>query len=94
MYTCKNYNIVMEYLYSVFLWWKIEKNSLIEDHKLVFVVAKNEKEARKVAKNKWDVIDVHVDWTQRLDMVDWFKINLEKSGLSEDNFIINPKYSK
>lgn len=81
-------------LYAVLLGGKIRKNHLMEDHHLVFVVAENEVEARKLAKMKWDAEEVHVDGTQKISVVDGYKISLQKENTSGDDFQINPKYSK
>lgn len=81
-------------LYAVLLGGKIRKNHLMEDHHLVFVVAENEVDARKLAKMKWDAEEVHVDGTQKLSVVDGYKISLQKGDAPEDDFQINPKYSK
>ena len=81
-------------LYAVLLGGKIRKNHLMEDHHLVFVVAENEIEARKLAKKKWNADDIHVDGTQKINMVDGFKIILQKTEGQEEDFLINPKYSE
>ncbi len=80
-------------LYAVLLGGKIRKNHLMEDHHLVFVVAENETEARKLSKKKWDAESIHVDGTQKIDMIDGYKINLQKMN-GDDDFQINPEYSK
>jgi len=81
-------------LFAVLLGGKIRKNHLMEDHHLVFVVASNEKEARKLAKLKWDVEEVHVDGTQKINVVDGHKIILKKTEEETKDFEINPNYSK
>ncbi len=80
-------------LYAILLGGKIRKNHLMEDHHLVFVVAENEKEARKLAKNKWDVEEVHVDGTQLINRVDGYQIKLEKTNEKGSDFEVNPNYS-
>jgi len=80
-------------LYAVLLGGKIRENHLMEDHHLVFVVAENEKEARKLSKTKWDAVDIHVDGTQKLNSVDGYQINLEKTNNEDDDSQVNPKYS-
>ncbi len=80
-------------LFAVLLGGKIRKNHLMEDHHLVFVVASDEKEARKLAKLKWDVEEVHVDGTQLIKSVDGYKINLEKMKNKDDESVVNPNYS-
>ena len=80
-------------LYAVLLGGKIRKNHLMEDHHLVFVVAKSEPEARKLAKKKWNAESIHVDGTQKLTVVDGFKINLEKTNENSDEFHVSPDYT-
>ena len=80
-------------LFAVLLGGKIRKNHLMEDHHLVFVVASDEKEARKLAKLKWDVDEVHVDGTQLIKSVDGYTINLNKTEDQDDEFVVNPNYS-
>lgn len=81
------------HLYAVLLGGKIRKNHLMEDHHLVFVVANDEKEARKLAKLKWDVEEVHVDGTQLIKSVDGYNIKLNKTEDQDDEFSINHNYS-
>lgn len=78
-------------LYAILLWWRIQEN-LIEDHNIVFVIANNEQEARKLAKEKWNANEMHIDWTQKIEMVDWYKIILEKQSKTWDNFELNTDY--
>jgi len=81
-------------LYAVLLGGKIRKNHLMEDHHLVFVVSENEIEARKLAKKKWNAEDIHVDGTQKISMVDGYKIILQKTEEQDEDFQINSEYSK
>lgn len=81
-------------LYAVLLGGKIRKNHLMEDHHLVFVVAENEIEARKLSKKKWGAEDIHVDGTQIINAVDGYQINLQKIDEQNDDFQINTAYSK
>ena len=80
-------------LYAILLGGKLRKNHLMEDHHLVFVVAEDEKSARKKAKKKWQAEEVHVDGTQLIEMVDGFKIKLEDTDGESDEFMVNPHYS-
>jgi len=80
-------------LYAILLGGKIRKNHLMEDHHLVFVVAENEKQARELAKKKWDVEEVHVDGTQLINRVDGYQIKLHKSEEEGSDFEVNPNYS-
>lgn len=87
--------ILMEKLYAVLLGGKIREENLMEDHQLVFVVAKDEKEARRLAKLKWPEADsIHVDGTQVINQVDGFQISLEKSADKGDLSLTNNDYSK
>jgi hypothetical protein len=81
-------------LYAVLLGWKIRKNHLMEDHHLVFVVAENETEARKLSKKKWNAEDIHVDGTQKISKVDGYKLILQKTDEQVDDLRINPEYSE
>jgi len=80
-------------LYAVLLGGKIRENHLMEDHHLVFVVAESEEEARNLSKNKWDAEDIHIDGTQKLNIVDGYQITLEKTSKEDDDFQVNPEYS-
>lgn len=80
-------------LYAILLGGKIRKNHLMEDHHLVFVVAETEKEARKKAKLKWEVEEVHVDGTQLIKRVDGYEVSLIKSTEEGSDFEIDPNYS-
>lgn len=81
-------------LYAILLGGKLRQNHLMEDHHLVFVVANNEEDARKQAKQKWNAEEVHIDGTQHINIVDGYKINLEKTDSETDLFDVNPNYSK
>lgn len=82
-----------KHLYAILLGGKLRANHLMEDHHLVFVVAGNEREARTLAKKKWQADEVHVDGTQRIDQVDGFKIKLEKQDGETSILSTNSKYS-
>ena len=84
----------MEKLYAVLLGGKIREENLMEDHQLVFVVASNEKEARRLGKLKWSEAEsIHVDGTQHIKQVDGYQINLEKGNTSDDNSETDNQYS-
>lgn len=84
----------MKNLYAILLGGKIRAENLMEDHQLVFVVAANEKEARKQAKLKWpEAESIHVDGTQRIKQVDGYKISLEKGKTSIDLLDTDNQYS-
>jgi hypothetical protein len=80
-------------LYAVLLGGKIRKGNLMEDHQLVFVVADDEKSARSLAKKKWDAQSIHIDSTQKISIVDGYKINLEKTSEQKDIFQFNTNHS-
>lgn len=80
-------------LYAVLLGGKLRSHHLMEDHHLVFVVAEDEKTARKLAKKKWQAEEVHVDGTQKLERVDGYNILLQKAEQESDAFEVNPNYS-
>jgi len=82
-----------KFLYAVLLGGKLRKQHLMEDHHLVFVVAENEKQARKLAKAKWDAEEIHVDGTQKIEKVDGFRIMLDKESDENSEYDVNPKYS-
>lgn len=82
-----------KHLYAILLGGKLRSNHLMEDHHLVFVIAENEQEARKLAKEKWQAEEVHVDGTQRIDKVDGYRILLEEELDKDSEFAINSKYS-
>ncbi len=67
-------------LFAVLLGGKIRKNNLMEDHKLVFVVAENEVDAAISARKKWDIKKSHIDGIQKLDNVDGYNIKLDKQA--------------
>jgi len=50
---------------------------LVEEHKVEFVVASNEDEAKKKLKNKWRSGRVHIDGIKELKEVDGHKIVIE-----------------
>jgi len=70
-------------LYAILLGGKIRKNHIMEDHHLIFVVAKNEKIARTLAKKKWEADEIHIDG---------YKVILEKTKV-KNNTQVNNKYS-
>ena len=80
-------------LYAVLLGGKIRENHLMEDHHLVFVVAGDENQARQLAKKKWNAENIHVDGTQKLNIIDGYKIILEKIDKQND-LQVNSEYSK
>lgn len=81
------------HLYAVLLGGKIRKKTLMEDHHLVFVVAKNEKEARTRAKQKRNAEEIHVDGTQSLETIDGYDIILKKNNNRDNHTKIDNTYS-
>jgi len=80
-------------LFAVYLWWKHD-NWFIEDHDLVFVIAENKDEAKKIAKQKTRIKeDLHCDWIVEVKNVDWFSINVIKTDEIE-NVIYDNQYQK
>jgi len=80
-------------LYAVLLGGKIIKNNLMENYSIVFIVSKDENEARELAKNKWNANNIHIDWTEKLDFIDGYKIILEKMNRQDYKVDVNPDYS-
>ena len=80
-------------LFAVYLWWKHD-NWFIEDHDLVFVIAQDKNEAKKLAKQKTRIKeDLHYDWIIEIKNVDWFSINIIKTKESEE-IIYDNHYQK
>lgn len=66
-------------LFAVYLWWKINQG-FIEDHDIIFAVAKDKEEAKEIAKQKTIIKnDIHCDWIIEIDKVDWYKVKLVKN---------------
>jgi len=85
----------MNKLYAVLLGGKIRKENLMEDHQLVFVVASDELQARKLAKKKWpNAESIHVDGTQALEQIDGYQVILKKEQGSADIFLTDNEYSE
>lgn len=81
-------------LFAVFLGGKLAGDRLGEDHEVVFVVAANQQQARKLAKAKWKGIanEVHVDAIQKLEIIDGHRIVLNETDQA-DRAKINNQYS-
>lgn len=67
----------MKKLYIILL-GKSASDELVEQHKIVYVVAENKKEAGILAKKKWKASDVHIDGIKFLEKVDNYTIKLEQ----------------
>jgi hypothetical protein len=73
-----------EKLYYVYVGGTSE-NRLIEDHEVVFVVAKNSIDAKILAKKKTKLtIDPHVDVMAEIKNIDGYDILLNKSNFKEE----------
>ena len=69
----------MKKLFAVYLWWKIN-DWFIEDHDIIFAVAKDKDEAKEIAKQKTIIKnDIHCDWIIEINKIDWYEIKLEKT---------------
>ncbi|NTW14664.1 MAG: DUF1543 domain-containing protein [Candidatus Moranbacteria bacterium] len=68
------------HLYAVLLGGISEGDDLMEAHRLEFVVASSEKDAKGLAKERFSVEKVHVDGIRRLETVDGYAVILEKIG--------------
>ncbi len=53
---------------------QVPKGEVVENHKLEFVVAENEEEAKKRLLQKWSVENVHLDGMKEISEVDGHKI--------------------
>jgi predicted ATP-grasp superfamily ATP-dependent carboligase len=85
----------MKNLYAILLGGKIRRDNLMEDHQLVFVVASEEKEARRIAKQKWpEAESIHVDGTQCLKQIDGYTIELKKTISDTDQLLTDNQYSE
>ncbi len=69
-------------LYAVYLGAQNENDELLEDHRLVFVVAEDKDTAKKKAVQKWNAKGVHVDNVKVLDEVDGFNVIVKKYNSS------------
>jgi hypothetical protein len=68
----------MKKLFAVYLGGKFQ-DTFIEDHEIIFVVASDKDEAKKIAKSKSRItIDIHADGI--IENVDGYHIVLEKRG--------------
>ena len=53
---------------------QVPKGEVVENHKLEFVVAENEEEAKKQLLQKWSVENVHLDGMKEISEVDGHRI--------------------
>ena len=71
-------------LYEVYLGGEPPKDSIVEPHELVWVVAFTEKQAKQKAKLKWlGHSKVHIDGIKQLSIIDGYNINLTKVSENE-----------
>jgi Domain of Unknown Function (DUF1543) len=69
------------FLFAAFLGGPMAEGRMGEGHEVVFVVAKDLKEAKAQAKAKWHGSGRgHVDALQQIEMVDGFEIRLVAGG--------------
>jgi len=62
----------------------------MEDHETVFVVAGDERDAKKAAKRKWQGLGrPHVDALTQLSAVDGYEVTLTEGGSSEGSVAIS-----
>ncbi|NTV41551.1 MAG: DUF1543 domain-containing protein [Candidatus Moranbacteria bacterium] len=66
----------MKKLYIALLGESLE-NELVENHRVVYVVAENIAQAKEIAKLKWETFGVHIDGIKVLEEVDGYKIILK-----------------
>lgn len=81
-------------LYAVYLGGKPQPGRMGEDHEVVFVVAGNPADARKLAKAKWTGFgDPHVDAVQKLDLVDGWAVSLHPTDVNATPSPVDDTYS-
>ncbi len=80
-------------LFAVYLWGRHD-NGFMEDHDLIFIVAQDKDEAKRLAKQKTKIKeDLHCDWVIEIKNVDWFSIRIIKTE-EEENIIYDTRYEK
>ena len=84
----------MAALWAVYLGGEPGPGRMGEDHEIVFVVADDPKEVRRLGKRKWQGVGrAHVDAIQRLDAVDGWRVLLEP-GSDGDETALDQTYSR
>ncbi len=74
----------MKKLYMAYVWGD-SKDRLIEDHEIIFVVAENPADAKRIAKEKTVLTSgVHVDVMSEIKNIDGYDISLNKSDNKEE----------
>jgi hypothetical protein len=69
------------HLFAVFLGGDLQEGRMGEDHEVVFIVGRDEKDVRRRARAKWrGVGNAHVDAVQRLDAIDGYEVSLHEVG--------------
>ncbi len=56
-------------------------DNLMEKHKIVYVIAENDDEAKVLAKEKWIAEKVHVDGVKSIEEIDGYKISVHNKEL-------------
>jgi hypothetical protein len=73
------------FLFAAFLGGPLPDDRMGEDHEVVFVVAPDAAEARKLAKAKWSGSGrPHVDAVQKIRTVDGYRVAVTLSGADGD----------
>lgn len=67
-----------KHVYAVLLGGKSDDGDLMEAHRLEFVVAESEADAKNRAKARWSAVDMHVDGIRKLETVDGYVVRLEE----------------
>lgn len=80
----------MPNLYIAYLGGKLGKSRVGEDHEVVMVVASSKDEAKDKARFKWKGIKpAHVDFMIEVEIVDGYKIILEKTNQDQKALFID-----
>ncbi|MEI6649836.1 MAG: DUF1543 domain-containing protein [Candidatus Moraniibacteriota bacterium] len=69
-----------KFLFAVLLGKSGDGEELMEVHRLEFVVAESEDDAKVLAKTRWNVESSHIDGIRKLDLVDGYEIALDKKS--------------
>jgi hypothetical protein len=68
-----------KHVYVVLLGGKSDGDDLMEAHRLEFVAAEGESDAKNLAKARWNAEDIHIDGIRKLETVDGYAVCLEKT---------------
>jgi hypothetical protein len=79
-------------LFAVYLGGQPREGRMGEDHEVVFVVAQNPSQAKKLSKSRWRGDGAaHIDSLCQLEVVDGWRIYLEKTDEPE-RLLLDPHY--